>query len=282
MLKAYHVFLPVYLAEVIAAVCYRKHKIQYNPVRISAVINAISILILGFITKYQPLLGGFAIILLPFSVIGLLIIIIDETDSYIVSSYYASLFLAVMVSFSSNVGPSSFICPLIYSCSMTVILLNLDDYAGKVLLVIFIAALLCFNVTEDFEGKTGDYDTTVQSGPLKGLKGTEKQVAEYEAALEDMMYIRSLPLRNVSLVTWKNWGYFVTDKTIATNSTYLYFWDRDSYVQTEEAYYDSHSDRYPAYVYVDRENPYFEQNDALLNEFEAVKTLENGDLYIRH
>ena len=145
----------------------------------------------------------------------------------------------------------------------------------------FIALLIWFKGTEDFLGNTLSYTTIATVGPLKGLKGTEQQVLDYEARFEDMNQILSYEPDNVALISWANWGYFAVNKPIASNSTYLYFWDRESYVAVEEQYKTVHADRYPTYVYVDENNPYFKENDEWINTFEKVTELNRGTLYIR-
>lgn len=280
-IQAYHVFLLVYIIEIILGIRYHLKKSTYNPIRLSIILNSISMLFLSFVTKYQPDFGGFAIILLPFAITGFIVLLTESSDNYLISCYIVSVFLSVMVSLSSNVGPSSFICPLIIASCVTALLLKEPVPYSSLFILLFIGLLVFFKVTVDFGSDTINNTVSVDKGPLKGLKGSDTEVKGYLESLEDFEYIKSLPEKNASLITYSNWGYFIVDKTIAANSTYLYFWDRDSYVNAEDQYYELHTERYPAYVYVDEANGYFIENDPWISSFEKVKELNKGILYIR-
>ena len=279
-IQAYHVFLLLYVLEVIMAFRFRKGKTDFSPIKFSAIANSISILVLSFITGYQISMGGYVVILLPFVLTGIVILLVKRSDHYLISWIITSIVLSIAISLSSNVGPSSFICPLIIGCIATVLLLE-EKIEGQVLTVGLVLLLIFFKVTTDFGSDMRFNTIVIQEGPLKGLTTSETELINYESSLEDMKMIQSLPIQNASLVTYSNWGYFTVQKTISANSTYLYFWDRDSYVEAEDEYYELHSDRYPAYVYVDNHNGYFKDEDSWLGQFEIIMNLKSGVLYLR-
>ena len=90
-----------------------------------------------------------------------------------------------------------------------------------------------------------------------------------------------MPGDSALLVTWNSWEYLSLKKKIAANSTYIYFWEAEEYLDCLEEYKRIHLSKYPAYVYLDRSNtPYdFTGEEAWFQNMTFVNDLDAGTLY---
>ena len=130
-----------------------------------------------------------------------------------------------------------------------------------------------------FEG-SGTYDTKIMEGPLAGLYDERSCVERYERGLKDIQTINEREEEHAMLITWEVWEYLALDKTIATFSTYPYFWEEEEYVHAQYEYQLEHTDRFPTLIYLDRENaPYrMKLDDPFFQDTEPLLNLQEGTL----
>lgn len=282
LFTAFGPFLLLFFAELGGALYVRKH-MQYRDtlMTVSIVINILSMLYVSFVRPYFPLMGGFALNLLPCALIGLLVLILYPCEKYLQSCFTASLFLSFMLAFSSNVGPNSFCCALIFACTVTVVLLHRHFPKGLVQMAVLAALLVFFRVHEDFGGAVADYTVPVERGPLAGMLAEKSQAADYEERLADLEKAAVQECGGINIVSTHVWEYLAVPERICTGSTYLYAVSREEYIAAQEEYMASHADRLPVLILADRDNPYFDLDDPWLQNFEKIADLNQGALYMR-
>ena len=118
---------------------------------------------------------------------------------------------------------------------------------------------------------------------MAGLYDSSENVTGYEQRLSDIAFInRQTDCDYAYLITSNTWEYLALEKWIAANSTYMYFWEEDEYTACMDDYISSHPDRYPAYVYLDTDNPYsMTSSDPWLSGRPVLKELSAGELRLQ-
>ncbi len=276
-------FLIVFAAELILTLVFLKDPQKEQRLRrCSFWINLCSMVYAVCVSGYQMDSGTYASLLIPLCLSGLQALL-QKKRIDLLMIYGVSVFYALMISLSSNVGPSSFCSPLILAGSVSCIAFSGREW-NQLLVIAVISVFAFYKCSYVFGARISGYDAEIEDGPLKGLLDTEEAVMQYEHRLEDIREINAMEeCSSVSLVTGQSWEYLACNKRIAANSTYLYFWEKDQYTAAEDAYACLHEDRYPAYVYVDHTDShyFYEPEDSWLDQFAFVKDMQEGKLYIR-
>lgn len=278
---AFHVFLVLMVIEVPLALYIRHKEAKKQPfLFITTLIHIAAILFATMIRPYYPMYGGFTVGLLPFTLSGILILILYPEDSYLMSCMISSIFLSLMYAFSSNVGPDSFCAPLILACALTATLLFKHAPKCIYFACIFVCFLVYFKVTEDFGGITKEYTVVTEKGPLKGLRGTPEQVSQYEAKLNIMQEINQNQTNGFDLISKETWPYLAVEKPIVSSKTYLYAIPKEDFLAERNAYQSMHKDSYPTLLFLDNDNPLISSNDSYFTQFELLQKYESGNLYL--
>ncbi len=277
-------FLIVFAAELILTLVFLKDPQKEQRLRrCSLWINLCSMVYAVCVSGYQMDSGTYAALLIPLCLSGLQALLQKKRNDLLMI-YGVSVFYALMISLSSNVGPSSFCSPLILAGSVSCIAFSGREW-NQLLVIAVISVFAFYKCSYVFGARISGYDAEIEDGPLKGLLDTEEAVMQYEHRLEDIREINAMEeCSSVSLVTGQSWEYLACNKRIAANSTYLYFWEKDQYTAAEDAYACLHEDRYPAYIYVDHTDShyFYEPQDSWLDQFAFVKNMQEGTLYIRN
>ena len=277
-------FLIVFAAELILTLVLLKDPQKEQRLRRSSLwINLCSMVYAVCVSGYQMDSGTYAALLIPLCLSGLQALL-QKKRIDLLMIYGVSVFYALMISLSSNVGPSSFCSPLILAGSVSCIAFSGREW-NQLLVIAVISVFAFYKCSYVFGARISGYDAEIEDGPLKGLLDTEEAVMQYEHRLEDIREINAMEeCSSVSLVTGQSWEYLACNKKIAANSTYLYFWEKDQYTAAEDAYACLHEDRYPAYIYVDHTDShyFYEPQDSWLDQFAFVKNMQEGTLYIRN
>ncbi len=287
LIKVFTVFAVLFAAEAVLAFrCRKSSPDLQKKVLISAeAATAASMIFVCFIMPYRPDTGGLSVITIPFVFCGLFFILWYETDKRITACYILSAVHACMIAVSSNVGPASFSCPLIFACAAVILALRNDPGRGRkyhVSAAVFAALLVFVKVFRGYDAPE-NYRFRAAEGPLAGLCDTQEHGSAYMKSLHDMRTINSSDGDRAMLVSWNSWMYLALDKRIATNSTYIYFWQEEEYLDAQREYVLQHPDRLPMYVYLDASDaPYgMTPDDPWFASMTKLQTLENGILYLR-
>ncbi len=281
------VFIVGFAAEIILAFKGRSAsaEAQRKIMIMAEAVTAAAMVYVCFIVPYRSDSGGLSVITIPFAVYGLLFMLWRESDKRITACYILSVVHAFLIAVSSNVGPASFSCPLIFACAMTVLALRNDrgEYKKIHWSALLFAVLLVFIKTAKGYDAPDNYRIRASGGPLAGLCDTEEHEADYLKSLSDVRMISQLDGDEAMLVTWNSWMYLALDKRIATNSTYIYFWQEEEYIEAQKDYVLQHPDKLPMYVYLDTSNAPYEMTDenAWFSSMTKLQTLDNGILYLR-
>lgn len=247
-------------------------------------LTGLSIIYRCLLNTYEISLGGYMVILFPFSLIGLNYMILFEADSYQKFCFILSILNSIAVASSSNVGARTFSAPLIFSCSMIAIWLlkNHRSVSKTAVLTVFVGLLLYYKATFVYVG-SGSYICKANEGPFAGLYDSEENLNQYQRKLEDIRYINEQRETYANLITSSTWTYLELKKRFNTNSTYLYLWHKEEYVEVIEKYHQMHTDKVPSLVYLDLDdNLYgFRGDDALFADFENDRHLNCGILFIK-
>ena len=275
-----------FIVELILAFRYRDRKDSQKQqlLNVSAWFNLAAVIYVSLIHTYRIDTGGYVVLLVPFALTGLLEAILFPQDQRIRICFFLSLFHALMLAVSSNVGPASFCGPLISACATTILMnpgkLSLRN-GISVLSASAMILLMFFKVTVVYGG-SGNYEIMIQNGPLKGLYDSRETADSVAEQLADIQTINAEPGETADLITWNVWEYLALEKRIATNSTYLYFWEKDEYTEAQNEYFQIHSDKLPVLVYLDLEpGPYdLTAEDSFFKSMKIVKKLNQGVLLI--
>ena len=280
-------FVIAFLLEPVIAFLLKKKRSEFRNsfLHLSIAVNLASMVYACFICKYQMDLGGLGVILLPLAVIGINYRILNSYDSYLILCFEISWLHAFLLMISSNVGPRSFTGPLILACVVTAFMVSSDSEMYKMLKMgscLLVVILLAYIKVETVYNGSGEYDTVINQGPLKGLRDSADNYKEYNMLMEDIISINNLPLSFANLVTWNSWEYLACDKRIASNSTYIYFWGKDEYLKCQSEYQETHKNKYPCYVYLDETAaPYeFTVDDLWFLNMTDIGEMKKGHLFI--
>ncbi len=279
LIRQLHLSFILLIFEIIYAFLFRKQYKEKKVLEISYIITILSLIYVGIIHQVDISIGGYVGILVPIYILGFVLLLIEKRNSYLVFCYGVSTFHAFLLSISSNVGPRSFLGPLIVACMITVLLLkDYKDNFSKVSIGVFVLLLLFFKATNVYGG-SNDYSTKFTSGPLKGLYDMQESVESYNKTLSDMNYINTLDSDYISSITYNSWTYLATEKKCGTNSTYIYFWYEDQYETAFDLYHSLHKDK-DAIIYLDNSAPFnISEDSEWMSQFTKVEELENGVLY---
>ena len=251
----------------------------------SVIITIFSIIYLGFINPSDISIGGHVLVLVPFTVLGIIIILLYNVDNYIKIIFFASLFHSFFIAISSDVGPRSFCAPLITACCITVLLLkNISDkkyiYSLCFCLIITLGFYKITNVykLENIYGVEDSQTVLIDRGPLKGLYTNEIYKKFYDYSLDDINYINTLSGDYLISISHSTWEYLATEKKCGTSSTYIYFWNRESYEQDFQEYQTMHDD-IDSWIYLCNDAPFeINKDSSWIKQFTAIKQLKNGYL----
>ena len=281
--RFFHVFLPLMVIEVLAAFFVRNkdREVRLTCIGVVLVLSMIAMGYAGIVNSYQESLGGHGTLLLPFAVSGAVYLILFKENSYPVTVYFISVFHAVMILCSSNVGPRTFIAPLILACSMSVLFIHVRRRPTLSMAYTVLLVSLLYGKIEDVYDGSGVYTASLSSGPLKGLRDSPENAESYNDSLEDIRAINARKEKHAMLVTWNCWEYLALNKTIATFSTYPYFWEEEEYLLAQKEYMEEHPDRFPALVYLDHTGAPYDMTDSdpWLLAMRKEGDLKNGTLY---
>ncbi len=273
--------MPVYL---VLSLVYRK-KSEADKKKVLAasfVFTLLSILWLLFVSRYQVEVGGFTVILVPAAFFLLERMILFGASSYSVSAMILSIADSLALFLSSNVGPRSFSGPLIIGIAFSALDLKTKEKMEQVVYGLVIFVLVLFKAINVYGGYS-DFSVLIDDGPMAGLYDSSEIVSQYEVRLNDISLINEqTDFDYACLITSNTWEYLALDKRIAANSTYMYFWEEEEYTACMDDYIASHPDRYPAYVYLDNENPYaMTSSDPWLDDKPLVAELSGGQLRLQ-
>lgn len=282
LILLFKAFMAAFLLEFVLSLRWRKDKEKSGKLLdISIIINLCAALYVCLLVRYKDNLGGYSVLLIPLTLCGL--IALKDFSSESKAWFILSVFHAWMISISSNVGPSAFSGPLITACAVFMMeTFPSASRLSKTALTGFLTMLLFFRITSVYL-PSFSYDVKVEDGPLAGLYTSETEAENYYKTLDDLNYINSLEGKNAMLVTWNSWEYLALNKKIATNSTYIYFWERDEYINAQKEYESMHPDKFPMYVYLDQTaSPYsISEEDEWIKGFTKLCQLKNGALFLR-
>ena len=283
--RFFGIFAVLMAMEPFAAYYFRRRRKDRRELFLKAVlvINACAMLYVCFVSDYQTDLGSRGTVLFPFFMTGAVYLVLFGDRTFRSVFFAVSVFHSLMILSSSNVGPRSYCGPLVIAVMMTVLFLSdrreLHFWTAGVTAVL-LGCLLFSKCTDVYMGNES-YDVRIKEGPLAGLKDSAAAVQRYENGLADMKELNGLEGDSAMLVTWEVWEYLALDKQIATFSTYPYFWEETEYVSAQQAYAKLHPDRYPAWIYLDRENaPYrMKPENAFFAAMESRDPLREGFLF---
>lgn len=262
-----------------------KTKENNHIIFLSVIITIFSILYLGFINPSDISIGGHVLVLVPFTVLGIIIIMLYNVDNYIKTIFLSSLFHSFFIAISSDVGPRSFCAPLITACCITALLLkNISNkkyiYSLYFCLIITLGFYKITNVykVQNIYGAEDSQTMLIDKGPLKGLYTNEIYKNFYDYSLDDINYINTLNGDYLISISNSTWEYLATEKKCGTSSTYIYFWDRESYEQDFQEYQTMHDD-IDSWIYLCNDAPFgINIDNSWIKQFMPIKKLKNGYL----
>lgn len=274
----------LFAIEIIAVLFIRK-KADYSKRNFMLASCFVSLFSTCYITLIQPYsieYGGYSLILFPYALLGFFAMILFEQDRYLVSCYLASVFHAAMIAMSTNVGPTSYCGYLIFASTIAALFLKRCEIKFDYVTITLIGFLLFYKITSIYGGDSSfENAVKLKGGALEGLQCNESAADSYYLSLQDVNAINEMEEENVILITWNTWEYLSVNKRIATDRTYLYFYDTTQYTNAEDEYYLTHLERFPALMYVDYTTPYLSLDDAWLQQFEKIAELNKGVVYKR-
>ena len=282
LVLAFGPFALLFAAELAAALLWRKKEEKRRILMdAAALVSACSIIWVMLIRPYYPLNGGFTVILVPFTVLGIMACLLYEQDPYAVSCLVASAGLAFCTSLSTNVGPNSYAAPLIIACAVLAVLHH-DSRGLRIGTLVLVCLLGWYKVSETFGNSSFVYHTKLESGPLAGLYATEEEAERYEEQLKDIETINDAEGEEAVLLSWNCWEYLVLDRRIVQGYTYPYFYSSEDYFRAENRYLERFPEKKPALIVVDKDNPYVHSADEIVEwDTEMILDLETVWLFSR-
>lgn len=282
LIHAYGIAFIAFVFELIYALINRKNYQEKKVLEVTYLITTLMIVYASLIHPTDISIGGFIYILLPIYICGLIHLLLMKENSYLKLCFGVSSFHAFLLSISSNVGPRSYLGPLITAIVITILVIQKDKQNlvwNKMTITCFTAFLLFFKLTSVYGG-SGDYSVKIESGPLKGLYDSEEIVSKYQKNLEDIEYINTLDKDYIRCISYSTWEYLASDKKCGTNSTYIYFWYKEQYQNACDTYAKEHSDK-KAWIYLDEQSLPFgiTEDDSWMKQFTKVKQLNGGVLF---
>ena len=286
LLKSYQIFFILLFCSLPVSVWMKRkraseeHKNQYFAG--ICVVSILAILYRCLFNSYELSLGGYMVILFPFSLLGLNFMILFQTESDQRFCFLLSLLNSLAVACSSNVGARTLSAPLVFSCSITALWLLKENRkpASRAVLAVFILLLVYYKASFVYIG-SGDYTSQATDGPLAGLYDSAESRKQYEEKLEDIRYLNEQPENYANLITSSSWTYLALEKRFNTNSTYLYLWYKEEYIAAIEKYYQIHAGKTPSLIYLDTDDNLYgiREGDMLLEGLTKVNQLNCGILY---
>lgn len=118
------------------------------------------------------------------------------------------------------------------------------------IIVGFCFQLLCYGIYASLGQFPGTDEYKATEGPFAGLYMTEQEYTDYNEALSDIEYIKSISDENdpVLIASINNWWYLWIDRPFATYSAW---YQRGFYQPLFEPYYEANPDRKPKYMYIE-------------------------------
>lgn len=293
IIKHYNIFIFIYLC-IFMYIYIKRGKIKNkNYIVLSCVISFVIYLIYHYFANYQNIIGGYSLIFIPVTVIGLITFILLEKKDYQIFLCFLviPLIYAILISLSSNVRIRAFCNPLVISSMISVIFFyqfykeNFSKTLFKIF-CLFVITLLSYLFMFKINYVYGyipmsDLNTLVTKGPLKGLYGEIKEIEAYNRRFEDMQKINSLPTDSIMLITNETWMYLASTKKPNVNSTYLYLWQLEEYEDIMSKYLEIHSDKKNYSIYLDYSNQYkLEPDSNWMKQFKKEVPLNMGYLFI--
>ena len=281
LLQAFGLSFILLVFELVYAIVFRKKYQERKVLEITNIITCIVLVYIGLIHPVDIYKGGFIYVLLPFYLMGFIYVLLLSKDFYLNFCFGVSTFHAFLLSISSNVGPRSYLGPLIIACSITALIFSQYSQNKKwenIIVLVFVAFLAFYKITSIYLG-SNEYSVKIAEGPLKGLYDSSEIVENYNKTLNDIHYIDTLDGDYINCITFNTWEYLASNKQCGTNSTYIYFWYKDQYENAYDLYASIHQEKKPL-VYLDYQTPFdIDENDDWMKQFTKVKELENGILF---
>lgn len=281
LLQAFGLSFTLLVFELVYAVVFRRKYQERKVLEITNMITCIVLVYIGLIHPVDIYKGGFIYVLLPFYLMGFIYVLLLSKDFYLNFCFGVSTFHALLLSISSNVGPRSYLGPLIIACSITALIIsqyNRNKKWENIIVLVFVAFLAFYKMTSIYLG-SNEYSIKIAKGPLKGLYDSSEIVENYNKTLNDIHYIDTLDGDYINCITFNTWEYLASNKQCGTNSTYIYFWYKDQYENAYDLYASIHQEKKP-WVYLDYQTPFdIDEKDDWMKQFTKVKELENGILY---
>lgn len=104
-------------------------------------------------------------------------------------------------------------------------------------------------------------DVTIESGPAKGLITTRSTETAYDKMLADLSIIKDSEKGPVLILGLFPWGYLYVEHPYATYTTKYLIENYSETMNRLSKYYELHSEKYPAYIYVPEKGSLFVFND---------------------
>ena len=281
LLQAFGLSFILLVFELVYAVVFRRKYQERKVLEITNMITCIVLIYIGLIHPVDIYKGGFIYVLLPLYLMGFIYVLLLSKDFYLNFCFGVSTFHAFLLSISSNVGPRSYLGPLIIACSITALVLSQHNQSKKwkkFIIALFITLLSFYKLTSVYLG-SNDYSVKITEGPLMGLYDTSDAVEEYNEILRDIRYIDTLKGDYINCITFNTWEYLASNKQCGTNSTFIYFWYKEEYEKAYDLYAGLHPEKKP-WIYLDNQLAFgINENDDWMKQFTKVKELENGILF---
>lgn len=277
----YHISFIGLVALVLLPILFRKKKEALLPYLL-----LISFLIIIWITLIHPIqlnFGGYVLAFIPYALVGFGILVLTKQANLWKIIYVASILHALFISVSSNVGPRSFSSPLITACLVTTILLfevDMKQTYRMTFVCIMIVILGYFKLFNHYNS-SGQFDAKASSGPCKGLLDSQEVIHDYEEVLMDIKTMNQKEEEYVIFLSDESWPYLATNKKAGGNSTYIYFWFKDQYINCENDYHEVHPSK-ETLLYLDSINPYqMTKEDPYFSNMTFIEDMRHGILFKR-
>lgn len=293
IIKHYNIFILIYFGIFIYIYVKRNEIINKNYIMLICVIFFVIYLIYHYFVNYQNIIGGYSLIFIPVTAIGLIAFLLLEEKDYqpFICFLVIPFIYAILIALSSNVRIRAFCNPLVVSSMISLIFFYqfYKESSSKNLFKIFclfvitlLSYLLMFKINYVYGYiPMNEMNTLVIQGPLKGLYGEIEEVEAYNRRFEDMQQINSLSTDSIMLITNDTWMYLASTKKPNVNTTYLNLWKLEEYEDIMGKYLKIHSDKTNFSIYLDYSNQYkLEPNSNWMKQFKKEIPLNMGYLFI--